>query len=879
MRFLLLCLFVALAVQLQAQAYVPGQALVGLRQPAAAALNKAAKEAGLDLRIGQCIAPALQVWLCHFDPQRLSHAEALAWLQAQPEVWAAQNNHYLENRSRLPNDTRFGQQWQYLNTGTGGGTADADIDADSAWAITTGGLSPLGDTIVICILDDGLDLSHTDLNPNRWYNRQEIPNNGLDDDNNGYVDDYQGWNAYEANDDLSDNGQGGFHGTPVAGIVGAKGNNSQGVTGVNWDVKLMIVVGGGNEAQALAAYNYPLTMRRLYNQSNGQRGAFIVASNASWGVNNLLSSQAPLWCALYDSLGQAGILNIASTTNNNTNVDLLGDMPTHCPSDYLIAVTNTNNRDLKPAAAGYGQISIDLGAPGEATYTITAGNNYGTFGGTSAAAPHVAGVVGLLYAAPCPRLSLLARVNPSAAALLAREAILNGVDPLASLSGLVATGGRLNAHKALLQLLQQPCTLNGCYEPFFVEARQVQDTQAQLSWLAVGEARRYRYRYQVMGDTAWLSGQTTDTSLLLTNLSPCTQYQFQLASDCDTALSNYSGIFIFETANCCRPPRQVQVSATAQGLVLQSQVEANVQQVQWEWRPVGQSQWDSLVAGDTVQLLGLQACTEYEWRAISICATNPNNRYTRSQVIRTLGCGYCEDQTFCLGGANDGSFEWIERVEMSGAQGSSLDNRSGTNGGYAFFADSSLVLETGRYYPFTLSLGTVSTSSVQWKIWLDFNKDGYFQDTTELVYQSPSSVQSISDSFYLSSALAAEGSTRMRIGAKYGVVGARACEQFNYGEAEDYCVRLRVLTGVEAVAQADFSMYPNPTQGQFMLSLPRPALRLRVYDAQGRLWQEADLRRVGETLRLDWSALPKGLYAVQVIWQEGRSSSAMLRME
>jgi hypothetical protein len=596
-------------------------------------------------------------------------------------------------------------------------------------------------------------------------------------------------------------------------------------------------------------------------------------------VNNLLSSQAPLWCALYDSLGQAGILNVAATTNNNTNVDLLGDMPTHCPSDYLLAVTNTNNRDVKPPAAGYGQISIDLAAPGEATYTITAGNSYGTFGGTSAAAPHVAGVVGLLYAAPCPRLSLLARVNPPAAALMAKEAILNGVDPLANLSGLVATGGRLNAHKALLQLLQQPCTLNGCYEPFFVEARYVQANEAQLSWLSVGEARRYRYRYQAVGDTAWSSGQTMDTSLLLANLSPCTQYQFQIASDCDTALSNYSGLFLFETANCCRPPSQVQVLPQAQAVVLNAQVEANVQQVQWEWRAVGQSQWDSLVGGDSVQLTNLQACTAYEWRAISICASNPNNRYTRTSLFSTLGCGYCQDQAFCLGGASDGSFEWIERVQMTGAQGSSLNNLSGSNGGYAFFADSSLVLETGHYYPFTLSLGTVSTSSVQWKIWLDFNKDGYFQDTTELIYQSPSSVQSISDSFYLPAALALEGSTRMRIAAKYGVVGARACEQFNYGEAEDYCVQLRVLTGLEQGRRSELVLFPNPSRGQFSLELPQEALSLRAYDVQGRLWRELDLSGLGAWLVLDWSDLPKGLYAVQLIWRDGRSAAGLLRME
>src|SRR5690606_36199811 len=142
----------------------------------------------------------------------------------------------------------------------------------------------------------------------------EIPNNGIDDDGNGYVDDFLGWDADAADDDITGGTFGGGHGTPVAGIVGAKGNNGIGVTGVNWNVKLMIVVGGGNEAQAIAAYSYPLSLRKLYNQTGGQRGAFVVSTNASWGIDFTQASTAPLWCAMYDTLGAYGILNAGATT-------------------------------------------------------------------------------------------------------------------------------------------------------------------------------------------------------------------------------------------------------------------------------------------------------------------------------------------------------------------------------------------------------------------------------------------------------------------------------------------------------------------------------------------------------------------------------------
>ena len=147
---------------------------------------------------------------------------------------------------------------------TVGGTVGADIDADSAWAISTGGLTALGDTIVVCVIDGGIDLNHDDLTPNRWINYAEIPNNGIDDDNNGFVDDRLGWNTGAGNDNIS----GSSHGTAVAGIIGAKGDNGTGVAGVNWDVKLMIVRGGsGVESEVLEAYTYPLNLRKKYDMS------------------------------------------------------------------------------------------------------------------------------------------------------------------------------------------------------------------------------------------------------------------------------------------------------------------------------------------------------------------------------------------------------------------------------------------------------------------------------------------------------------------------------------------------------------------------------------------------------------------------------------
>jgi hypothetical protein len=140
-------------------------------------------------------------------------------------------------------------------------------------------------------------------------------------------------------------------------------------------------------------------MRQRYNQTNGAEGAFVVATNSSWGINNGNPANAPLWCAFYDTLGAYGILNAGATANAQINVDVSGDLPTGCISDYLISVTATNNNDVR-TFSGFGANTIHLGAPGEAVRTTSGSSNYTTTDGTSFATPMVAGAIAL-FASLC----------------------------------------------------------------------------------------------------------------------------------------------------------------------------------------------------------------------------------------------------------------------------------------------------------------------------------------------------------------------------------------------------------------------------------------------------------------------------------------------
>jgi hypothetical protein len=406
-------------------------------------------QAGISL--GETVAPTLNIWLLKVSPAH--EQQLLDYLRSLPQTQVAQFNRIGQERVTIPNDTIYPQQWNFENTGQGSGVPGADIKASLAWDITTGGFTSTGDSIVVAVIDQGMELTHGDLN--FWRNGYEIDGDSLDNDGNGYIDDLNGWHVVNRNDVIPVNA----HGTLCAGLVGAKTNNFTGTAGVNWGLPIMpVICSQYSESQVVAAYAYVLETRRLYNQTNGAKGAFVVATSSSFGVDFGFAADYPIWCAMYDSLGMQGIMSAGATANINIDVEVGGDMPSTCESDFLIAVTNTTRTDFKNPSSGYGSTSVDLGAPGTGIWSTTSGNGHSASTGTSFATPQVAGAIALMFSAACPEFMASYKQYPDSMLRLMKESLLLSIDTIPDLVTTTSSGGRLNLYKALLRFQNDFCT-------------------------------------------------------------------------------------------------------------------------------------------------------------------------------------------------------------------------------------------------------------------------------------------------------------------------------------------------------------------------------------------------------------------------------------
>ena len=339
---------------------------------------------------------------------------------AEPNYIISLDDYGLES-TMIPNDPNFSNQWALLNTGQTGGTAGADIDATSGWSYTTGSKN-----VIIAVIDSGVDYTHPDLNGNIWTNSGEIPGNGIDDDGDGYVDDVYGYDFINnKGDPMDDNG----HGTHCAGVIGAVGNNGVGITGLDWNVKIMPLKvlkadGTGDTASVLNAIAYAKA-----------KGASIIS--CSWGG----SAKS---MALSDALANSGMLIVCAAGNTGVNNDINPHYPSNYDASNIIAVAASDANDSKPSFSNYGPLSVDVAAPGDAilsTYPTNLGSQYMSMRGTSMATPHVSGLAGLILA-----------MDPTLSPTEVKQVIMNHVDPVSAFSGKIVSGGRINVKSALSSL-------------------------------------------------------------------------------------------------------------------------------------------------------------------------------------------------------------------------------------------------------------------------------------------------------------------------------------------------------------------------------------------------------------------------------------------
>lgn len=732
------------------------------------------------------VSPPLHIWLYHHDAPNQLDRPLLQALQQHPGIRVAQYNHLIEDRDSLPDDPFLPDQWQWINTGASGGLEDADVDAELAWDIATGGLTTDGDTIVVCVVDDGTDLDHPDLAPNLWINFGEIPDDNIDNDDNGYIDDYYGWNINALNDNVGS----GAHGVRVNGMVGAAGNNAVGGTGINWHVQIMTVRrGSSNEADAIEAYTYPLVMRQKYNQTNGQSGAFVVAVNSSWGTDFGQAEDAPLWCAFYDTLGAYGILSCAATANLDINVDEEGDLPTACPSDFLIAVTASDDQDQRNFSA-YGLEHIDLAAPGESIYTTTNGEGYTYTSGTSFASPLVAGLIALLYSAPCSQLITLAKNDPPAAALLVKNYILSGTDPIPGLAGFILTGGRANAHNSL-SLLMENC--GPCPPPYALSYSTVADTALILSWATPAETDSIVVQWRESGLVAWNPISGAVSPLELTGLSGCTNYEIQVIGYCGDSLQSPGSIAVVTTGGCCLAPASFTATAlSANSLVCTWSQVNNAAAFEVQLSPAGEENWTSVTIGADIPeqfyvFQPLLPCTWYDARIRTICENDTSE--WAAQLVQTIGCGTCLDADYCASYGESQTFEYIAYVSLH-----TLENATtAETAGYGQYTGLSTGLIAGNTYALLLAPGFEQNPYPEnFRVWIDYDQNGEFSDANELVWNEGLTNMAYSHAITIP-ATAVTGSTRMRVSMKY--LGSfnpaqTPCEVIAFGETEDYCIQI-----------------------------------------------------------------------------------------
>lgn len=412
------------------QEHVPGQLIVGFDSDVPAEIKQlvARKLTNVDRGPGPRVQSGGGTYLLDANGlmQESSLHELAEYIESLPGVRFVEANNIYRLQETIPNDPFFDRLYGLRNGDKTDHLNSRDINATFAWNIAKGSKK-----ILVAVLDTGIDYRHPDLVDNYWTNPgesesqddgEDLSSNGLDDDGNGYIDDFRGWNAYDDNNDPMD-GHG--HGTHVAGTIGARGNNGIGVTGVNWEVSLVAVKifsdsGLTNTAAIVTGIDYSTAIG-------------VDVTNNSWGGGAYSE-------AIYEAISRAndaGILFVAAAGNSSSD----NDRAPHYPSSYelpnIIGVASTDRNDRLSSFSSYGKTTVHVAAPGSDIFSTIPNGGYGFKSGTSMATPHVTGLVALVKSH-----------FPEASHLQIKDRILSTSSKLPQLENFVMHG-RIDAYSAL----------------------------------------------------------------------------------------------------------------------------------------------------------------------------------------------------------------------------------------------------------------------------------------------------------------------------------------------------------------------------------------------------------------------------------------------
>jgi PKD repeat protein len=645
----------------------------------------------------------------------------LAEVRAESGVIQA-NYDYKIYLTATPNDPRFGELWGLHNND------DMDIDAPEAWDLGTG-----SSDVVVAVIDTGVDYTHQDLAANMWKNPLEIPDNGVDDDNNGYIDDEYGIDvAYGDTDPMGDH----YHGTHCAGTIGAKGNNGVGVVGVNWDVKIMALKlfdssGSAYTSRAVACYEYLIDQK--------QKGHNIVAVSNSWGGGDPIQE-------LFDIIvlaGENGILSVCAAGNASEDNDVIPHYPSGYDTEYVIAVAATNSDDDLASFSHWGATTVDLGAPGTGILSCEPGDSYRIASGTSMATPHVSGAV-----------AMVASHYPNDTALQRKSRIMNSVDPLTSLSGKCVSGGRLNLFNAVqtggLIAPDFSFTKNGDLTRVFTDTSNASGcTISGWSWNfgdgGTSAEQNPTHTYAVEGwyDVTLTVTGDNDASAGVTksvwagpNKAPTADFSYKsgtnmsiqftdLSSDPDGELASWNWSF--------------------------SDGEVSIQQ-----NPT-----------HTYSLPGTYSVT------LTVVDQDGSSASVTKPVIVTLD--YCESSTY------SGGLLSVDNVTIG-----DFSNPSGKDK-YSDFTHLIVNMEAGASHNTVVSLNSSYYSGYA-RIYIDLNLDGDFEDSGEIVFEQNGNGDISGTIAIPTSGIVIGHVTRMRISVEENGYLGPCSTGVGWGEVEDYSV-------------------------------------------------------------------------------------------